>query len=117
MTTATQRFIEKAIEGGWVSPKPSKLQTTYETENGTGVRLPCIWLDPKSWEAVGKVEGWTEVNQFGLHLEDVHRSSEARRLNAWERNPRMPEWKWKMHRMIDALASGQSVEEYLATIV
>ncbi len=56
------------------------------------------------WESCGKVEGWGESNaekNFG-------------RFNG--ENRYMQIWLFYMHEMIDALAEGKSVEDYLKTL-
>jgi hypothetical protein len=52
-------------------------------------------LDPEMWKAVGKVEGWSKG------------------LKGYSRE--VP-WRRNMHRMVDALAEGKSIEEFLATL-
>lgn len=89
----TKEFIEKAIEGGW----------ECYLESGTGHGLSDMFLDPKAWQAVGKVYGWNEeynCPSCGLEYYEVSR----------------PAYSAKMHRMIDALIEGKSIEEYLKTL-
>lgn len=77
-----KEFIEKAIEGGWnkyvgnmIRQEPRLWEQWYET----------ALLDPKAWEAVGKVEGWEvqpthwkkdadgyELKPVGAHMRMVH---------------------------------------------
>ena len=63
----TKQFIEKAIEGGYkdatdlldivlVCEKNNKLEMAKHISH-------LILLDPKSWQAVGKVEGWGKNNK------------------------------------------------------
>lgn len=87
-------FIEKAIEGGWNHPKEdcSYCETPVEV----------ILLDPLAWQAVGKVEGWQDV-QAG------YRESDG--LILYESG-----WKRRMHRMIDALAEGKTITQFLETL-
>lgn len=107
--TATQRFIEKAIEGGWV-PKDWNYPTIIfddvsnsgrvfmvsneHGENGSWweYAIEVCFLDPEAWKAVGKVEGWDDGP-----LEEV--------------------WLDAMNGMIYALAERKTIEEYLETIV
>lgn len=95
-----QQFIEKAIEGGW-RPKP-------EHESNSMIFGPqltnALFLDPEAWKAVGKVEGWPKLaNQ--LEENEVEFQDGVMLASTFY-----------MHRMIDALAEGKSVEEYLATL-
>lgn len=56
------------------------------------INAAIIVLQPAFWQAVGKVEGWESQHQ-----------------GYWE--PKIP-----MHRMIDALAEGKSISEFLETL-
>jgi hypothetical protein len=102
--TSIQQFIEKALLGGW-RPEEREiiLRGFYEhcfeyrprssvTGHGTGVpiqlRYEVVFLDPAAWQAVAKVEHWYE-GYYG------------------------PEWRHYMHKMIDALAEGHTLEEYV----
>ena len=51
-----------------------------------------VLLDPKAWQAVGKVEKWYE-GYYG------------------------PEWLHHMHKMIDALAKGHTLEAYIQSVL
>lgn len=136
-----EQFIQKAKEGGWKYPQATHVfdvgcprckycgvermvidrqRVVLEKEEGSGGELaevtekrydmeggPCdksplryvsdaeILLDPLAWQAVGKVEGW-------------HRGSLDEAFH--------PTWKQNMHRMIDALAEGKTIEDYLKTL-
>lgn len=116
-----KEFIEKAIEGGWKQDEKEFCTISFLEENGcngemcfvidntyschiTGERkgktkhyqTSQIILDPKAWEAVGKVEGWQE-----------NRVRESKYEMAWQ---------CEMHQMIDALIEGKTIEEYLETL-
>ena len=54
-------------------------------------------LSVRFWQALGKTEGWEE--------EDI-----------WTGDFYGPDWLLYMHRMIDALAEGKSIKEFLATL-
>ena len=92
----TKQFIEKAIEGGydWNVEIPPYHDQLCE-----------IILDPKAWEAVGKVEEW--------HQEIGMRTHHIQKGNGWEV---LLDWQYHMHAMIDALIEGKTIEEYLETI-
>jgi len=87
-------FIKKAIAGGYEG---------IENSDSSEATCPCcggLWIiDPLAWQAVGKVEGWNEGVEGGRM--DMH--------NHWN----LPGWHEKMHRMIDALAEGKTIEEFL----
>jgi len=58
-------------------------------------------LAPEAWKAVGKVEGWHD--KFDGDVSGLRYMS-------------MEPWLVNMHRMIDALADGKTIEEFLATL-
>lgn len=84
-----QQFIEKAEAGGF-SCMP------FLSDGGITVSN-ALFLEVEAWKAVGKVEGWN----LGAH-----------RVGA----DITPRWKKYMHRMIDALAEGKTIEQYLETL-
>ena len=88
----TKKFIEKAIEGGANLDK--HLFALYAI--GDDYIPASVFLDPKAWEAVGKVEGWWIDNPANFHANY--------------------EWELKMHQMIDHLISGGTIESYLETL-
>ena len=96
-----KQFIEKAIEGGhYPSSRMQKVLDGNRRMGKTSAKLYFMWnvifLDPKAWEAVGKVEGWREGD-----IED-------------DENP--PDYVLQMHQMIDALCEGKTVEEFIKTL-
>lgn len=94
-----KEWKDKAFEGGY-----SQIGFPEADAN-----LHVMLLSAEAWKAVGKVEGWrTAASDEDAALPWVH--------------PRVAGgygdgWRWRMLCFVDALASGQSVEEYLATIV
>lgn len=103
--TSTE-FIEKAIEGGWnPTDEPHHFvegdiaffyDEEYTEEGSEAFDIRYILLDLEAWKAVGKVEGWT-VNDSPVQ--------------DWDH-----EWLQKMHGMVDALAEGKTIEQYLETL-
>ena len=105
--TSIQQFIEKALAGGW-RPEAREFSIISFSEHhfeyqlqSTGAGRPSairfmvyetVLLDPKVWQAVGKVEQWYE-GYYG------------------------PEWLHHMHKMIDALAEGQTLEAYIQSVL
>lgn len=119
-----KQFIGKAIEGGW--EKESEpfgargfvvfqssmdagilIENQYEVAYDTFPAWPTrkifiekIVLDPLAWQAVGKVEGWKDkpcnckTNCYGGEFVFQH----------------------NMHRMIDTLIEGKTIEEFLKTL-
>jgi len=105
--TSIQQFIEKAIIGGWRSEvQEFSILGFYEhhfeyqqrgiaTGRYSAIRMmvyEAVLLDPKAWQAVGKVERWYE-GYYG------------------------PEWLHYMHKMIDALSVGQTLEAYVQSVL
>lgn len=86
-----QGFIEKAIGGGY--EKPSRFEE--------GAFPEVVLLDPKAWRSVAKVEGW-----------DRPITDEDRRLGLTLRRGYLV----KMHMMIDALAEGKTIQQFLGDL-
>jgi len=95
-----KQFIEKAVEGGYLK-RPDLVvsvdRTGYTRKNTEGnetfMPIDSILLDPLAWQAVGKVEGW-----------DNYCSCKKGECTAYI---------GIMHRMIDALAEGKSISDFL----
>jgi hypothetical protein len=116
-----QNFIEKAIEGGW---KPSEAHSSDVTVLRDGIvftdldkgvlsmALEQVFLDPEAWKAVGRVQGWdVEVNKTGETHDDYLLMDD----HSWVSSGRK-KWHHKMHAMIDALAEGKSIEDFINTL-
>jgi hypothetical protein len=105
--TSIQQFIEKALVGGWQPTDRAfniigfyerhfeyELRSIYP-ERPAAIRImvyEAVLLNPKVWQAVGKVEKWYE-GRYG------------------------PEWLHHMRTMIDALAEGQTLEAYIQSVL
>ena len=105
--TFIQQFIEKAFVGG-LQPLDHDCRIMgfyehyfeYQPRSTLPGRSSAIWvmvyeavlLNPKVWQAVGKVEHWYE-GRYG------------------------PEWLHHMRKMIDALAAGQTLEAYVRSVL
>ena len=139
--TATQRFIEDAIKGGWTETRLESGEYAYPDKgkvNSGGVystvfSIPFrgnwiqgqpldanyfltkyrILLDPLAWQAVGKTRGWLRVHCKGCGWEDTSSASPQHHCP-------YPKWQethiYQMHRFIDHLADGKTIEEALAAI-
>jgi len=119
-----KQFIEKAIEGGWEAwghctdscPEKATFEvsvdgktmvahedTSFAANAHDQVAYPTsdMLLDPLAWKAVVKVEGWAIHEEY---------DSDGNCKPGTEHIQRM-------HRMIDALAEGKTIEDYLKTLV
>jgi len=128
----TKQFIEKAIEGGWKEEYKSSMHiwpdliVTHTGKTGWNehkISKEQIFLDPKAWQAVGKVEGWI----FGCNIctdpclttgmaSPSNFSSECKRPKEHMTEDYEHPWVKNMHQMIDALAEGKSLEEFIGTL-
>jgi hypothetical protein len=105
--TFIQQFIEKALVGGWQpADRDFSIIGFYERHfeyqlrsvlqgQRSAIRMmayEAALLNPKVWQAVGKVEHWYE-GHYG------------------------PEWLHHMHKMIDALAEGHTLEAYIQSVL
>ncbi len=129
MHMTIQQFIETAIEGGWPEqwdPKEtSRLSMRYVKASDykfldwypEKLYITSIFLDPKAWEAVGKVRGWSEESVYQKHIKMDPESRKdlgdfAEDLADHTRSNYVDH----MHAMIDAVCSGKTLEEYIATL-
>lgn len=135
-----REFIEKAYKGGWSHNRihPSREHISNDEKSR-------LLLDPKAWEAVGKVEGWfdgekrwafftDEALEMGYKQRDNMRIiGESRDKDEWRitweninssynfpkeyiRIEQNSGWQNHMHSMIDALADGKTLSEYIETL-
>lgn len=126
-----EEFVEKAIEGGWI---PKGMENTPETRDPLYVMCnyfhqPTFLLDPKAWQAVGKVEEWsdicikpTSVDRETLvssmfvsdNLLDTSTTKKVAadilRMETW------PKWQAKMFEMTHALIEGKTIEEFISSL-
>lgn len=114
-----KKFIGKAIEGGWDLKafteskgfkgygKPSFTEKYISVVTGSSTKRQIltqnVLLDPRAWEAVGKVEGWG-----GMHFCDDNDSC--------GNSGCYPVYRDKIHQMIDHLIQGGTIESYLETL-
>jgi len=108
--TATEKAIRDAIEGGWGINK-----LPYDCTPGdvylfvTDTQNYGFLLDPKFWEALGKVRGWKQ---------DHLTSWEPCKLCGGQQVMTDPTttWQYKMDGLIPALRRNLSIEAYLKSI-
>lgn len=124
-----KQFIEKAWEGGY---KPStelqnvdrafvhlKFKSDICEQPVTSWMIERVLLDPEAWRAVGKVEGWEKGKRYRQSVparKGPRGQSYPAVIRMRRTVPRPNEWKKKMHGIIDALADGKTIEQYLETL-
>lgn len=114
-----QQFIETAIEGGWTNYKDYEnnsiadkkdLDSYKEVIIRSYLMRHCeVFLNPKAWEAVGKVKGWEHLK---MAMYDITQEDDRWGYKVTEK----PLWKWHMQKMIQVLCEGKTLEEYIATL-
>lgn len=116
--TATQQFIEDAIKGGWIEDNDvtrQHLLTTFTQQPHRPL------LDPIAWQAVGKVRGWFSSHDIVPTHDDeselcwckpaIHNVDGNEMIVHQDRTTQ-----GAMHRFIDHLFSGKTIEEALQAI-
>lgn len=123
----TKEFIEKAIEGGMkhtcIDNQYPEIDSKGYLCNGVYSSIEKIILDPKAWQAVGKVEGWTYISESIVPAKKQSRVIKNRGVIEVEvpeytlkRKNTSKNWRNKMHAMIDHLVDGGTIESYLETL-
>lgn len=118
-----KQFIEKAIEGGW-NPSQEKMKVRSISDFGIYFQIPkkpemgellvrteAVLLDPLAWQAVGEVKGWKR-DEFEGEIKSFYGTENVQETIRIKWSP----WEYKMHRMIDALAEGKTIEKFLETL-
>lgn len=95
-----KEIISKGIEGGW-DKKRALYHDWQDLERGQ-MSMEKMWLDPKFWEAVGKVEGW-KIWQIG---EKTRAGNNIVRQGS----------SLKMHEMINHLCSGGTIKSFIKSL-
>ena len=114
-----EQFIGKAIEGGYCldgkSVLPLKQSELLQEEIvytlSRGGNLYRLMLDPLAWQAVAKIEGYGRCAWCKTR-------GECRMCGAGINVSNVAEDQAKkyMHRMIDALAEGKTLEQFISTL-
>lgn len=120
-----EEFIKKAIEGGyWHRADYLEFEKDglYHEKDGEGSHacLQSIVLDPKAWQAVGKVEGWDErkecFNCKGTGFIETKTIGVVPCDTCEYGLFPLKDWKYHMHRMIEALVDGKTIDKFLTTL-
>ena len=115
-----KKFIESAIEGGWDSEKTLMfgvpiVEKKIKIFGGLTHQENCVvLLDPLAWQAVGKVEGWDKW--MCSNCRSTHNATGSIICPECNNQGAYKTWWGRMYCMIDALAEGKSVEQYIQTL-
>ena len=128
-----QEAITKAVEGGWnagtnwlaarsASPLPiidvecqdnmQIVRLVHENYGNGGSKyttmgLQVALLDPLFWQALGKSIGWNiQEKQY----------SDPKNPTGHTRDYLISGWQYQMHRLIDHLAEGKSIESFFESL-
>lgn len=116
-----KEYISKIQEGGFcyhnsvlsvvdgeqgLPPRIPRILAKFSDGYTTYVSLEQIVLRPEAWRALGKIEGWEEINH-GFTLSS--HSSPRTRYNAGA-----GKWHYKMLEFVNYLADGDTIDTALA---
>lgn len=129
-------LIQKIVEGGWkyhgrpnititvigenkvvsVPPRPPfnmRPRIIAEFDDGyvMNVNLEVILLDPLAWKALGKAMGWD--GKYAGNWRYLGLQAGGGLLKG---DKTIEEWQYHWYRMIDHLAEGGTLEEFVATL-
>lgn len=114
-------FVLKAQEGGWIPTRGGFRFKSFGPKTAEAYLLSqgdeTILLDPGAWKAVGNVEGWTTAS-YKKHMRYrsglVYANGKKEYISKVARVSN--KWRKKWHGLIDALAEGKTIEQYLETL-
>jgi hypothetical protein len=125
-----ETYIEKAIQGGFKVENEKHCVYDFDLHYWNEV-IEKIILDPQSWQAVGKVEGWDSKSKEYKNCINqeckVAKGCFKEKYNTnfcYECGQKLVEVreviygyeKDYMHHMIDALVEGKTIEEFLKNL-
>ena len=128
-------WLEKSIEGGLKDVDGDYIDE-WELEDDTfkynikrqaggstynSISIYELFLKPEAWEAVGKVEGWDKEYSLIASQFVPNTNNEGSFLDIHKADEIIPESKYRMLRMIEALCEGskkgksvnESIKDYL----
>ncbi len=106
-------WIEKAIEGGYDNAVIKEhLEDLNQMEVLTTHDYGWLFLDPKAWEAVGKVESWTGTKCYPC-AGVINHETLFDESNGSIGDPCLEH---VMLGMMPALIEGKTIEEYIETL-
>jgi len=130
--TNIEKHIQWGIEGGWYGDILGKKAGWTYVAAGTMANvegfLNINWnstgdcfkqlsdsqalLDPKFWQAVGKVKGWGDVHYEKCAEIDYHEFADAGECDSESRY----EYKQKMYRFMESIAEHKTIDEALGLL-
>lgn len=140
MSNNAKSFIEDAVKGCWKNEKSQCYRCGLRRREAKGLMLACIndkgtpykshlfrrpynrieviLLDPSAWQACGKTRGWKEERKTTHELfnGECGRCGKYANENLECGIPVKAVWNYNMHRFLDLLIDGKSIEDALAEI-
>lgn len=119
-----EKAIEKAIEGGyphrWYIPSGMDFHEQVEFTKREFKEPEEILLDPLFWQCLGKQQGWKE-NVWICHIDGVidgHNVTNDEKCDFCKTPVSCgKEWVFKMHRLIDHIIEGKSVDSFFEELL
>lgn len=123
--TNLERFLQDALKGGW-SHRNWKMGDEYRVRDNTVQRagneyeehswydlfeVESMLIDPLAFQAVGKVRGWELGGQACTSGDGCIEGNGSMHEGLCEWKDYKLDWFYHMHRMIDSLALGKTLEE------
>jgi hypothetical protein len=115
-----QEAMNKAVDGGYHIDGSDGIATSYigandeysawtRTDNDSSFMVPVeeTFLDPRFWQALGRILGWSEV--CDLSITCVHGHEECRQCHGYY-------WMYQWHCFIQVLADGHTPEAFFARL-
>ena len=115
-----KKFISLAIQGGWnvksFLKMDEEIYKKYKNDDVLAITISKaqalfaeILLDPEAWKAVGKtIKKWQDKDEQNARL--------TRQAGGGEMITGQYMWNKMMHRFIDALCEGKTIEEAIKEI-
>jgi hypothetical protein len=108
--TATQRFIEDAIKGGWDkeqyfglgAAEGMPIDATEKELEYWLIGDKTIWIDPHAWRAVSKTRNWNAGKRAECPTCTPGKVS--------------VDWRYYLHLFIEYIAMGRTIDEALTAI-
>ena len=119
--TNIEKYIQWGIEGGYPVHHVQQFfnlsgATVKDAEKINEIKEEFLvmqaLLDPKFWQAVGKVKGWGDVHYEKCAEIDYHEFADAGECDCESRY----EYKQKMYRFMESIAEHKTIDEALGLL-